>query len=208
MIISDYNKLKMFSSITPEYDFRYFKDILKVRKASLPALPMEQEKEYINVYASPYRHVMENDGGALTVESYGTETANTLAALALIHDCLGVLDMLINRHEDIDLNRLFLLSCLYAKTDLFTRFENGAYGFDMERFLNENGTILFKYVSASGNATFFKLIYSKYYQIVINNLSDKKSFLQELISWHFITGDNQMYNLIDSIREGKYNGDL
>jgi hypothetical protein len=209
IIIQDSIKLSISpdASYTPENDYLLFKDILKVNQRDLDSLPLDNGNEYVNLYAVPYRFVMTDDLAALEayLQNNETDAFNTLASVALIHDRTAILDRLAARQE-VDLNRLFLLSCLYAKTELLTRLENGAYGFDVERFFNENDTILFKYASASGNATLFKLLYSKYYQTVINNLSDKKSFLQELISWHFITGDNQMYDLIDSIREGKYNG--
>ncbi|MDR2258693.1 MAG: hypothetical protein LBE14_06045, partial [Treponema sp.] len=103
----------------------------------MSVLPMEQGKEYINVYTPPGRYVMENDGGSLTVETYEAETANTLAALAVIHDRFDILDLLIWGRTDIDLTRLFLLSCLYVKTELLTRLEAGAYGFDVEEFLED-----------------------------------------------------------------------
>jgi hypothetical protein len=208
MSISDYNKLKMFSSTTPEYDFRYFKDVLKVREDTLSVLPMEQGKEYINVYTPPYRYIIENDRGSLEAEAYETETVNTLASLALIHDRSGHLDLLIQGRTDIDLNHLFLLSCLYVKTELLTRLEDGAYDFDVEQLLARDGTTLINYTAASGNVPFFESIYAKYYQRIINGLSDtsQKSFIELIWRWARTTSNSRMLGIALDIEKGRYNG--
>jgi hypothetical protein len=211
-IIRDYSKaVIMYDTATsPEFDFWYFKDVLKVREDSLSVIPMEEGTEYINIYRPPYRYVMENNAGLLAGEIYDLKTVNTLAALAVIHDRLELLDMLINRYEDIDLNRLFLLSCLYVKSDLFTRLENGAYGFDVDSFLAQDGTALINYAAASGNVPLFESIYAKYYQKIIDGLSDRQArdFKERIWGWSDITSNRIMNNIVRSVREGKYNGNL
>jgi hypothetical protein len=207
-IIHDSFKLQAsLDATSPEFDIRYFKDILKIKqKSPLAEIPMEQGKEYINVYAPPYRYVIENNENPLMAENYEVKTANALAALALIHDRFEVLDMLINRYEDIDLNHLFLLSCLYAKTDLFPRLEKGAYGFDVNQLLVQDGTTLINYAAASGNVPFFESIYAKYYQEIINGLSNntQKSFKELIWRWARTTGNGKMLNISIDIEEGKY----
>jgi hypothetical protein len=192
----------------PSNDFRYFKDVLKVREDPLTVLPMEEGKEYINIYTQPYRYVMENNENPLMGENYETDTLNTLAALALIHDRGDILDILMSRNEGIDTNHLELLSCLFAKTDFFTQFEDGVWGFDIQRFLAKNGTALFNYAAASGNVDFFEMLYDKYFNIVIAGLSDQQAheFKEWLWSWSDITSNIAMNRLMHNIREGKNNG--
>jgi hypothetical protein len=207
LIIRDYSKAAMIGEAgTPEFDIRYFKNILKIRQDSLSKTPMEQGKEYINVYTPPYRYVIENDRGSLAAGTYGTETAKTLASLALIHDRSELLDLLIQGRTDIDLNRLFLLSCLFAKTDLLARLEDGAYGFDVEQLLQKDGTTMLNHAAASGNVPFFEMLYAKYHEQVITYLSNEgqREFYNQLVDGYYVTGTRQMFDITNAIRKENY----
>jgi hypothetical protein len=208
-IISDGFKLQVsLDAIAPEFDFRYFKDVLKVWEDSLTVLSIEKGKEYIHIYTPPYRYVMDDDRAALSVAEYDDETINTLAALALIHDRRDILDVLMSRKDSIDMNHQVLLSCLFAKTDFFMQFESGAWGFDIQQFLAESGTALFNYAAASGNVSFFETLYAKYFNRVTLSLSNQRmsEFKEGLWSWSNKTSNNTMNRIMHNIQEGKYNG--
>jgi hypothetical protein len=214
IINKDYKKLMIGAGAgsSPKFNYRYIKDVIKSSDYT-KSIPLDKDNKYINVYAVPYRFVVEDDIESLAewLKNQSPETVNTLATLALIHDRVEILDMLIEReHEDIDLNHLFLLSCLFAKTELLTRLENGAYGFDVEEFLKQHGTTLISYAFASGNVPLFELIYSKYYQKVIMdfsiNIKDSLTFNNLIWRWVGITGYDEMIDIAIDIEEGKYNG--
>jgi hypothetical protein len=214
IINKDYKKLAIMAGAdsSPEFDYRHIKNIIKTSNY-VESIPLDNDNKYINVYSVPYRYVMEDDIASLAewLKSQSTETVNNaLAALALIHDRLDILDMLVNRYEDIDLNRLFLLSCLYVKTELLTRLEAGAYGFDVDQLLAQDGTALINYTAASGNVPFFESIYAKYYQKTLDGLSDQqvRDFKDRLWGWSDKTSNRAMNNMVRNVREGKYNGDL
>jgi hypothetical protein len=172
---------------------------------------LDGRNEYFRVYAVPYRFVIEDDSALLTayLQDHGTGMLNTLASLALIHDRVEILDVLIVEYAaDIDIDRLFLLSCLFAREDLFARFEDGSYGFDINEFISRDGVALFNHAAASGNVPFFEALYSKYYQMMMSNLSkdEKESFFMYFWGWAMDTGNDRMLDIVLAIEEGTYNG--
>jgi hypothetical protein len=194
----------------PSNDFRYFKDVLKVREDSLAVLPLDNDKVYINIYTSPYRYMMDDNREALAASLDGLDigTINTLAALAVIHDRREALDLLLSSRPETDKDKLVLLTCVFAKYNIFSNFEGGAYGFDMDRFVREQGTAMFNHAAASGNVAFFETLYNRYFNKVIAGLSNQRlrEFKERLWWWSDETGNIAMNRLMHNIREGKYNG--
>jgi hypothetical protein len=202
-----YRPLKFDYTYYEDTYFRNYKDSLET-KPSASSMSIDADNKYINIYAPPYRFVLDDDIAPLTkwLKDHGPETANILAALALIYDRSAILDWLITHEDSVALNRLFLLSHLYVKPDLITRLENGAYGFNVDNFREKMD--LLRYAVVSGNVPLFKMAYAKYYQAVKDFLINTDDFNQSLISRCFVTGNNQMYDIMTSIQKGTYNGDL
>jgi hypothetical protein len=206
IIIRDFFKLRIAPKPSKplEFNYDYFEDKLKVI-ASSTSLSIDSEDEYINIYTTPYRYVLEGSAVDFNLEDNEVKTINILASLAVIYDRMNILDMLLVRSKGIDTSRLFLLSCLYSRFELLSRLENGEYGFDINKFLAQNGTTLLNYAAASGNVPLFKMIHTKYYQKVISGLSkeEKEFFLRWFWGWSDITGNCEMNDLIHAIRDGE-----
>jgi hypothetical protein len=227
VIIRDYRKL----GIAPEPsklpgEFIYFKDVLKIQRDELSVLPLDEGVEYINIFSIPYRFVMTGDRTGLSAytREQGIDVINILAALALIHDKTEILEWLITEYKTLDLNNLLLLSCLYAKVDIFSTLENGGYNFNMDSFLADNGRfpheyipasgkisfdngiMMINYAATSGNVPFFEMIYAKYFQKIMNKYSSSevKLFKDNLWSWSDITGNNLMQKITLDIEKDKY----
>jgi hypothetical protein len=211
IINKDYRKLAIIAGadFSPEFDYRYIKDVIKTSDYT-KSIPLDNGNKYINIYAVPYRFIMEDDIASLDewVKIHGIETFDTLAALALIHDHFIVFNWLLSNYK-VDKNKLFLFLFLFAKIEFLNHYENGSsVFFDIDKLIMENRDAILNYAAASGNIVFFEHIYAEYYSRIMDALSEseKQEFLTGFWGWSYITSNYMMNKIVRTIHEGKYNG--
>jgi hypothetical protein len=197
----------------PDYDYRLIRVVTDVEPGNNAAtLRLTDDFEYVNMRAAPYRFILLDDEAGLrqylAARTPDAQTLNMLAVNALIYDRAVTLDWLLTAYPEIDRGEVFLHSCLFAKYDVFTALEGGAYGFDFEKFFREQGIAMFNHAAGSGNVAFFEMLYAKYFDRVIAPLSedDARHFKEGLSSWNSTTYNRALFDIIYDIKQGKYHG--
>jgi hypothetical protein len=198
----------------PDYDYTIYQDVTDIEMSKMASFGLDEDYEYIRMALPPYSFILLDDMAGLRQYLIGKTpdagTLNALAVNALIYDRADTLDWLLTTYSKIDQSLIFLRSCSYAKQDVFTALEGGAYGFDIDAFIEEQGVAMFNHVAASGNIAFFKMLHTKYFDRVITPLSerDARHFKEGLMNWSDTTGNRALFDILLSIERGKYNVDL
>jgi hypothetical protein len=196
----------------PDYDYRVIQIMTDIVLNNTATLRLTDDFEYLRMTLPPYRYILLDDVAGLqqdlVTRTPDAKTLNLLAVNALIYGSTDILGRLLNAYPAIDRDLIFLHACLYAQQDIVTVFASGGYGFDMDKFVREQGTDMFNHAAASGNVAFFETMYAKYFDTVIGNLSERQArdFKQHLGGWASTTGNRALFDIIYDIEQGKYHG--
>jgi hypothetical protein len=200
----DNYKLGVPQASSPDKDYKYFVCTIAVDDPDFRTLFLNGNIRLINLKYEPYRYILtgNEEGVKAYIAGHSSYDATTISVLALIAGNADLLDWLL-KNAKVSLDELLLRSCMFDPS-LFYKLEQGAHGFQFDDFLGRRGLDIFRYAAASGNASFFKILYNKYYETVVAGISreDINDFRRHLFDWVRATSYQEMFDIAIKISEG------
>jgi hypothetical protein len=207
MNIKDLYKLGVAQASSPDKDYKYFTYNIAVEDPDFRYLFFDDEIRLVSMKHEPYHYVLTGDDETFKtyIKNHVTFDATIAATISLIAGNGNLLDWLL-KNAKVSQDELLLRSCVFDH-DLFYKFEQGIYGFQFDDFLGKRGLDIFRYAAASGDVSFFKLLYNNYYEIVYSfaGTDDIVIFKRDIIQWPSGVANKEMEDICFAIFEGKYN---
>jgi hypothetical protein len=206
---TDYSKIPGYDVDIPKtYDFRYDYDTVPLEFGednSFTLLDTRSNRvRFIKLYSPPF-NILFREGDSWHDTHLESEIVdiNLLATLALIYDQYNLLrKILIDKSYSIDMDKLILTACLYAKNDFFDIVKNDAYKFNIEQLVVKSGDEILLYALGSGNHDFFKRMYGLYFNKLSSFQRDR--FFDQAHTWNALTNNRELSRIEDKIKDGVF----
>jgi hypothetical protein len=206
----DFSKIPGYDVDIPKtYDFRYNYDTVPLEFGKDISFTLPDTKankiEFIKLYSTPFNILFkENTSWSDAFPANKVLNGNLFAELALIYDRYSLLDQILSdKAVGIDMEKLILTACLYAKDGFLEKVENGGYNFNMEQFAVKSGDEILLYALGSGNPVFFKRAYSLYFNKL--SPSQKDRFFDQAYTWKSLTYNSDLLRIEEKIKDGTFN---